>query len=148
MNDCDRYREMGGGSLEGLTTVHDQLFAKSHAALCEFCKEYDLSISEARTLLRESSHNHQGSEHFTNDVVRAVGRDRFRRQLEVWRPTLIGAVAAAVFFGTVVQAITAKPVDGPLSGGSANFDSSEPTRTSIFEIRDEPREDQPRPTEG
>ncbi|MCH8273228.1 MAG: hypothetical protein IH851_00360 [Armatimonadetes bacterium] len=145
---CRRFRKLRLSSPERGLRVGEQTFCAEHVHDCTGCRRYDSELSAAREALRSSSVNHHGPAEFANRVVRAISRDRIRRQFEVWRPTLIGAVTAAIAVGAVLQVLTPDPeYDARSPEGTAALPA--PSETLIFDF-DLPRtpELEPDSTDG
>lgn len=107
--DCDRFRKIRLVAPDTEWSASEVTFFETHLVQCRECQEFLGDLEAASGALRESAYLPVVDSEFTNRVADAVGKDRFRRQLETWRPTLVGAVTAAIVFATVLQLLTLKP---------------------------------------
>lgn len=93
-----------------------------HLSGCETCRVFDSSLEESRDALKNASMNPIVPPLFASILMTRISKDRLRRQLEAWRPTLVGAVSAAVLLGSVVQLLTNSPLNAQSEFGGSAWD--------------------------
>lgn len=93
---------------------------EAHVLSCDACHQYDMDLVRSRAALIEGRLFHQGPQSFSWRVLVAYSRDRTRRQGLIWRPTITGAVTAAVAVGAILQLLYSQiGVARPVPEGTA-----------------------------
>lgn len=90
--------------------------------VCGPCRNYDSTLQRSRAALLSATENPSVSQRFAATLMVRISKDRLRRQLEAWRPVLVGAVSAAVLLSSVVQLLTNSSAPGQQDFGGSAWD--------------------------
>lgn len=138
---CKRYRSIETNARETQVTRAESDFLNRHAAGCPRCLAYTLEVDALSDALSGSMIEPMAvSPTFTEDIVRGVRAMRRESYRTSFRPVLIGAVAAFVAVGAILQMVGLQP-EAPSTDGSADtgirrespLDSAEPGDMNLFD---------------
>lgn len=112
-----------------------------HLSHCADCRDYDQQILAITNVLRESKVEYSGSHNVASIVVAILRSERLKKEARGLRPVLIGAAAAVVALGAIVQVISS-PVPQASPEGAAireyRRDSLRPAKPGQLNIADTP----------
>ena len=137
---CKRYRSIDTIARETQISREDREFHAQHGAQCTRCRSYTAEV-DALTRALTASHIEpvDVSKNFTDNVVRGVQAMRRETYHASYRPILIGATAAAVALGAILQMVGKEP-SMPTPDGSAEtirretpLDSVAPGNINLFD---------------
>lgn len=102
-------------------------------------------VQGIREILKQEEIFCAPSEDFATRVLRALRHDRLRRQLQVWKPTLIGAGVTAIALASILQVLTTELHLTPPPTGTANRQilSSPQSETRLFIPEIKPKQKEP-----
>jgi hypothetical protein len=124
---CKRFRRLSLWGDDYVRTPADDAFLRVHFAACPACSKYARTLADSGASLQASAVELQISPGFVDGVVSAINRDRFRRQLLVWRPAMVGAVAASLLLTVFTSLLNVADQDP----------RSSPSGSAIKQLEDE-----------
>jgi hypothetical protein len=142
-------RKASGGELNW----KEEHFATHHIKECPECQNVERGVELFLQGIAQEKEEDRffspPSEGFAEKVLRALRHDRLRRQLQVWKPTLIGAGVTAIAIASVLQVLTTEPTLNTQAQGTAQRPSyslpQSDTRLFIPEVRTKEKQS---PVEG
>jgi hypothetical protein len=136
---CRRYRSIDTNARETQISREDRDFHAQHGAACARCRCYTAEV-DALTRALTASHIEpvSVSTNFTDNVVRGVHAMRRESYHASYRPILVGASAAVVALGAILQMVGTQP-SPPTPEGSAEsirretpLETAEPGDMNLF----------------
>ncbi len=133
-NPCKRFRRLVLSDPEIDWDPADSAFVTGHRSGCSKCAHYERELNTSRAALTPGALPNTPEDDFAQKVTERMTQAQLRRQLSVWRPALIGGVAAAIVVAAVLQILTVEPAattptlqrteaTPSKSGGNRLFDS-------------------------
>jgi hypothetical protein len=152
---CKRYRSISSNARETEVTRAESDFLTAHEAKCIGCRNYRTELDMMTKAITASLVDpFDISRDFTDRVVVGVKKMRRESYRTSYRPVLVGAVAAFVAVGAILQTVGLQPAE-PTTDGTAEsttplretpLDTAEPGNMNLFDTPSKLVRD-PRPTD-
>lgn len=102
---CRKFQSLYVQKLTGGLNPAQQLFLLHHQQKCPECQKLEHEIQQAQRLLKQKEILCAPSPDLHKRILKALRKDRLRRQLQVWKPTLIGAGITAIAIASALQVL-------------------------------------------
>lgn len=108
-NLCKRFRRLVLSDPDIDWDPADSAFVAGHRSVCSACAHYEREVTVSRAALTPGALPDTPEDAFTQKIAERMTQAKLKRQLSVWRPALIGGVAAAIVVAAVLQILTVEP---------------------------------------
>lgn len=116
---CKRYRSISSNAREMDITRAESDFLTAHEAKCKACRSYRVELDMMTKAITASMvDSFEVSRDFTDKVVTGVKKMRRENYRTTYRPVLVGAVAAFIAVGAILQTVGLQPAE-PTTDGTA-----------------------------
>jgi predicted anti-sigma-YlaC factor YlaD len=136
---CKRYRRIFTNARETAITRAESDFLSMHKASCAECRSYAIQVDALIAAMSDVAVDPLlVSEDFTENIVRGVRKMRRDSYRTSYRPVLVGAAAAFVAVGAILQMVGLQPPAANTDGSAESnierpIDATTPGELNLFD---------------
>jgi hypothetical protein len=106
---CERFQQIVLIDDDPNLSTRDQQFLNQHRKVCSVCKRFEIETQESRRAVLLSAVDHIGTPRSTQKIVAKYLKETSTNPITPLRLPVLGAVAAAVIMGVILQMVSPTP---------------------------------------